>query len=148
MLPVNTMVISNKHHLYWITIAHLGWFCGCLYTQSTGAHGGFATPFEKSQLIQFLSKIENFNSISSQTLASTCWKNNNLKSSLLDTCIPYTGVYGVVHPSCPMDVVNGTPSPDKVLRLANLLLMLIGQKGKALLQNVWPLFLTLSCLWT
>jgi hypothetical protein len=34
--------------------------------------GFVPAPFEKSQLIQFLSKKENFNSISSQTLASTC----------------------------------------------------------------------------
>jgi hypothetical protein len=75
MVPIHARFISNNYHSYWITTAHLGWFCGCLYVQSTGAHGGFApTPFEKSQLIQLLSKKENFNSISSQTLASTCWK--------------------------------------------------------------------------
>jgi hypothetical protein len=75
MIPIHTKVISNNHHSYWITTAHLGWFCGCLYPQPTSAHGGFVpAPFEKSQLIQFLSKKENFNSISSQTLASTCWE--------------------------------------------------------------------------
>jgi hypothetical protein len=48
-------------------------FLRCSYTSSTGTHGGFVlAPFEKLQLIQFLSKNENFNSISSQTLASTC----------------------------------------------------------------------------
>jgi hypothetical protein len=32
-------------------------FLRCLYTKSTGIHGGFASaPFEKPQLIQFLSK--------------------------------------------------------------------------------------------
>jgi hypothetical protein len=33
--------------------------------------------------------------------------------------------------NCPVNVVNGTPSPNKVLRLANLLLMLIGQKRES-----------------
>jgi hypothetical protein len=61
MSPVNTRVISNNHHSYWITTTHLGWFCGRLYLQPTGAHRGFApAPFEKSQLIQFLSKKRKF----------------------------------------------------------------------------------------
>jgi hypothetical protein len=98
MVPIHARIISNNHHSYWITTAHLRWFCGCLYPQSTGAHGDFAlAPFEKSQLIQLLSKKEIFNSISSQTLASTCWIFFLKNSSVLDMCIPYTGVYGMVH---------------------------------------------------
>jgi hypothetical protein len=31
MSPFYTRVISNNHHSYWVTTAHLGWFCGYLY---------------------------------------------------------------------------------------------------------------------
>jgi hypothetical protein len=63
--PITTTHIESPPHIW-------DDFVGA-YIQSTGAHGGFApAPFEKSQLIQLLSKKENFNSISSQTLASTC----------------------------------------------------------------------------
>ena len=66
--PIITIHIESPPHIWddfvgaYIPRAH-----------TTRTHGGFApTPFEKSQLIQLLLKKENFNSSSSQTLASTC----------------------------------------------------------------------------
>ena len=84
MQASKTQEHQKCHHLtpwsYPITITHIEsplhiWddFVGAYIPNLLALMGVFApTPFEKSQLIQFLLIKENFNSISSQILASIC----------------------------------------------------------------------------